>query len=151
MTNSFLNYNNTTSFSTDYTISNIYSNIITLNTSVLSLNSSWYYTVIIEPGRRLEDIAFQHYNNSNLWDMLYVLNEMDSVFSLPKSDDYIYAVVEDKVNKWLATFPDTNQDMIDSISSDIEAIEVANNVKYQNFKILYPAYVSRFQELLNVQ
>lgn len=149
MINTVFTYNSTASFG-DYTIQDIYSKSLTLNSTQVSAYSNWFYTVLVQDGQRLEELANTIYDNANLWDIIFIINNMDTVFDLPKSSDYVYSVVQDRLNNWVSMFPNTTTDRLSQLEQQFLEEETAKNELHRYVTVLYPQYLPRFQELLNV-
>ena len=150
MTNTIYNITTQTSFG-EYIIADIFNKSITLNESSVSAYDSWFDYIDVNNSDRLDSLAYRIYNNTNVWDVLFVINSMNTVFDLPKSDDYLYKLSEEALSKWMRIFPDTSserqKELLDGYFKENEAI----NEKYRRLKIIKPQYLSRFTELLNVQ
>jgi hypothetical protein len=149
MINTVYNFNETTSFS-NYTITDVFSKTITLVPENITVYNDWFTYINVDDGRTLVDIAYDVYNNSNLWDLIFIINNMDTVFDLPKHNDYVYSVVDNRFAVWTAMFPHLSQTELDNTKARFLEEEIANNEKHRKIILLKSQYLPRFTELLNV-
>jgi hypothetical protein len=109
-------------------------------------NPQMFYAKLILDDSKLEALAFKEYNDSSLWDMLLIINKLDSVFDLPKSPDYIHSKTESELSSWIGKFQINNEAIIKSKRQEIYNKNFALNEKHRNFKFLYLEYITVFLE-----
>jgi hypothetical protein len=113
--------------------------------SIVDANSHMFYTKVCQDDEKLEALAYKEYNDSSLWDVLFVINKMKSVYDLPKNQDIVYSESVDYFNEWKAKFPYIqNQQTLDNIFKAIHSRKVTSNEKYRVIRYIYPDYLTVF-------
>ena len=80
-----------------------------------------YYDIYNVPTNiKIEQLAYDYYDNVNYWDIILVLNNMSTYLKLPQSNDIIINNTLTKLKKWGSYFDYTEEDFdyLDSYLSD---------------------------------
>lgn len=132
-----------------YTIDNIFEKNIVLDNTSVTTYSDWFGYTTINDGSRLDSISYNIYGSPNMWDVLFILNDMYTVFDLPKSTDYIFSVVESRLQQWIDMFPNTSADRLEELRGVFTDEETVKNEKNRTLRYLLPQYLPRFKDLIN--
>ena len=111
------------------------------NTSLLSkikkipekyLSENYIQTIRIDDNKLLEAISFELYDDTNYWDLLMIINDMKSMYELPKDYDLLYLEAEAEFDKWL-NIADliVNNDYDETLTYD-ENITLRNKIKFDS-------------------
>jgi hypothetical protein len=110
--------------------------------SFLNLRKHMFYYSIIPNNSRLELLAHLEYNDSSMWDILFVINKMNSVFSLPQSADILYYKLEEKIALWQNTFKLSAEDL--EIYKEAWYLELEiENEKHRKFRFVKKEYITQ--------
>ena len=107
----------------------------------ISDNESAFYYKIIPDNTLLEHLSYQEYNRSDYWDLLFKINQMQTPYDLPKSEDYVLNLVQQRLNLWTTKFPKLCCEVIEEkrIQFTEELLEV--NEKHRNFRFVKNEYI----------
>jgi hypothetical protein len=113
--------------------------------SIVDNNPYMFYTKVCQDDEKLESLAYREYNDSSLWDILFVINKMESVYDLPKNQDIVYNESIDYFNEWKTKFPYiTDQKTLDNVFNNIHSQKIADNEKYRVLLYIYTDYLTIF-------
>lgn len=108
------------------------------------LNNPSYYSVYsLQDDDRLEYISHRLYGTTDFWDILFLINNMDNTFNLPKSHEYVYKRTEDNFNDFLSKFVVSEQRK-ESLFNELLDEEMIKNDKYRQFKVVKPNKIQDF-------
>lgn len=151
MNNTYFNMKDTIT-EENYTFSNIFAsrkNQNITNTFITDNPHYWYYKDI-QDDTRLEVLSYFEYNDSKYWDLLFYINDMDSIFDLPTNGDNIIAKVNSKVQDFETKFGIITDIVIKNQQYDTFLSEVTIlNEKHRRFRFIKPSYISQFLGYLN--
>ena len=72
-----------------------------------------YYDIYNVPTNiKIEQIAYEQYNDVNFWDTILVLNNMKTYLELPRSNDIIISKTLEKLKKWGTYFGYSDEDFL---------------------------------------
>ena len=76
-------------------------------------NDDKYYDIYNVPTNiKIEQIAYDYYNDVNYWDVILVLNNMSTYLKLPQSNDIIIDNTIEKLKKWGKLFDYVEEDFL---------------------------------------
>jgi hypothetical protein len=112
-------------------------------------NHMWYYKEIVSD-TRLELLAYQEYNDSKMWDILFKVNQMETLFDLPTNGDNIILRVEEFLAKLEAkigviTHLSYRKELEDKL---VEEFTIYNE-KHRRFRFIKSQYISQLLGMLN--
>jgi len=118
-----------------------------LSDEFLAENNKYWYYKNIHDDSRLELIAYTEYQDSSLWDILFIINQMDNVWDLPKSGDYINTISEQKVKKFNELFGASRMnETLTFRTQQIYDQYFELNEKHRRFRFIYSEYIPNFLE-----
>jgi len=92
----------------------------------------------LEDNKLLEAISYELYEDTNYWDLLLLLNNMDSMFSLPVDFDLLHSKGEKELEKWVLFASTLNYNITSEVKSkkfgEIMKVLVEKNEKHRIFK-----------------
>jgi hypothetical protein len=109
-----------------------------------------FYYKEIQDDTRLDLLAFREYNNSSYWDLLFYINEMESIFDLPTNYDNVHGMALEKLEKMEAKIGvikspvlrnETFQRLLDET--------IQQNEKHRKFRFVRPEYISQLVSIIN--
>lgn len=113
-----------------------------LDTTFINNNPDYWYYKNIQDNTRLDVIAYKEYNDSSMWDILFYINQMDNIWDLPKSEDYINTLTEDKMREFDNLF---GSDRIDETRTlrraEIYKDLFSQNEKHRRFRFINKKYI----------
>lgn len=115
----------------------------------LKENENFWYYKNIQDNTRLELLAHLEYDNSSLWDILFVINQMDNVWDLPKSEDYVSSMTETKTEEFLTLFgQERMEETLNLRRESIYTMYFNQNEKHRKFRFFYIQYLPNLIEKL---
>jgi hypothetical protein len=138
------NYNET------YAFSDIFATTKTkkLADSFLSDNEAAWYYIIANDNTLLEQISYTEYGRSDYWDVLMIINQMDTPCNLPKSQEYVSNEVEAQYDEWLVKFPNYPQSLREEKLAEIYSKVDEVNEKHRTFRCIKDNYIPLIVEAL---
>ena len=109
---------------------------------------AWYY-IIIPDNALLEQIAYQEYDNSSYWDLLFMINQMDTPFDLPKSADMVEYKVEEHLVEWKKRFPNFPDDLLEEKRAELQIEYTDVNEKHRKFRCVRTSHLTLLYKAIN--
>lgn len=137
----------------NYTLSDIFSTNRrgVLPDLFISDNEDAFYYIIIPDDTTLDAIAYNEYERSDYWDLLFKINQMTSPFDLPKSHDYLDKLVEAELLIWKNKFTTLvdNDELLIEKKAELLTKYFDLNEQYRKFRCIKPSYIKLMFQALN--
>lgn len=125
-----------------------YKNQKVSNEFIANNKSFWYYKDI-QDNTRLELLAHTEYNDSSLWDILFVINQMDNIWDLPKSEDYVNELAQQKVDEFALLFGKSRmQETLELRTQELYQKYFDLNEKHRRFRFINKQQIPNLMELI---
>jgi hypothetical protein len=151
MTNSYFNLS-TIDTTDEYTFNNIFTskkNISVAQDFLDTYSYMWYYKSIPDDSR-LELISYLEYGDGKYWDMLFFINNMESIFSLPTNGDNVIHSTNDKLASFENKFGVINDAALRSSKYEEYLLEAQNiNELHRTFRFINTAFIPQLLGVIN--
>jgi hypothetical protein len=108
----------------------------------------WYYQNI-QDNTRLELLSLLEYKSSTYWDILFFINQMDNVWDLPKSEDYVNTLVDNKMQAFNLLFTEARmQETKDIRRAELYETYFNLNEKHRRFRFINKEHIPNLMELM---
>jgi len=112
-------------------------------------DSKWVEYIELYDNQTIEQISFLVYDNTNFWDILLIINNIDPLFDMSYDYDILNQISINKVNEYLAGYSGAyKQDTFDRLKSIVLAEETNMNETHRKFKIIKKEKLYDFLNLI---
>lgn len=127
-------------------IFSVYKNKKLSDKFISDLSGFWYYKNV-QDNTRLELLAYTEYSDSSMWDILFLINQMDNVWDLPKSEDYIATVVQEKMDEFNFLFSEARMaETKDMREKELYEMYFQLNEKHRKLRFINKQHIPNFLE-----
>lgn len=108
----------------------------------------WYYKNI-QDNTRLELLSQTEYSSSMYWDILFLINQMDNIWDLPKSEDYINTLVDNRIEDFKLLFTEERmQETLALRKAELYQQYFNDNEKHRRFRFINKEHIPNLTELM---
>ena len=102
-----------------------------------------YYTV--GDNERLENISYELYNTTDRWDIILIINKMNSPLQLPQDNNVVISRAELNYQQWEELYGQGKPDWYKEIKLKyFTSLLTKENEVFRNLKVIRPTYMSEF-------
>lgn len=116
------------------------------------LKNPVYFSIkVIPDDLTLDVLSFQLYNDARYWDLLFYINNMSSINSLPKSFEKVESIIDMALEEQIKKYPiiKNNQVAIDAYTNILRNKYNEDNEIHRRFKVIRKEYLTDFVRNIN--